>query len=236
MAKVPERVVQRTTAPPRSVEPVEPVVEEHPTPPVVSVAELAAAQGSPSVTVTQLSELDSYILQRQREQPRTLEGVEQRVEVLERKARERHRLTLPDFFEALSYDHGGDTHGPYVFRWLFKDKRAIDRALNVIGWTLVNQTYFPGAPRHLFTANGGIEVGDSILAFMPARQALAIRVEPAKKSQERLASRVTQVEQDYVLMTGNPKDERVYKPELGAEAAEEAVAPAGGELVEGRDF
>ena len=186
------------------------------------------------MVVTQLSELDSYIVQRQRSQPKTLEDVEARVERLEELNRSKHRLTLPEYFEQKSYDHA--TTRPYVFRWLFKEKRAIDRALNDVGWTLVNRTFFPDAPEYLFTANGGIEVGDSLLAFMPAKRARAIRSEPGKRSQAKLASRMTQVEQDYVLMTGNPKDEKVYKPAMGHEAHELAPASVGGELVEGRDF
>ena len=199
-----------------------------------SVSTVAAQQGAPSVIVTQLSELDSYIVQRQRGQPKTLAEVEARVQRLENLNRDRHRLTLPDYFEQKSYDH--EASKPFVFRWLFKEKKAIDRALNDIGWTLVNRTYFPDAPEYLFTANGGIEVGDSILAFMPAKRALAIRLEPSRRSQQKLNSRMTKVEQDYVLMTGNPTDERVYKPDMGAEERETAPASVGGELTEGRDF
>ena len=212
--------------------PATPSVAPLPAPePVLSVA---AQQGSPSVIVTQLSELDSYIAQRQRGQPKTLDDVEARVQRLENLNRDRHRMTLPDYFEQKSYDH--EASRPFVFRWLFKEKKAIDRALNDIGWTLVNRTYFPDAPEYLFTANGGIEIGDALLAFMPAKRALAIRLEPGRRSQQKLASRMTKVEQDYVLMTGNPADERVYKPEMGAEEREVAPASVGGELVEGRDF
>lgn len=231
MVRYPGKVEKVPTVVPDSV-----AVSDLPAQPVEPLANVAAEQGTPSVTVTQLSELDSYILERQKGQPKTLEDVARRVETLDRKARERHRLSLPEFFEKLSYDHNSNTPGAYMFRWIFKDKRGIDKALNVIGWTLVNRTYFPDAPRHLFTANGGIEIGDAILGFMPAAQALSLRKEPGQRSQDRVASRTTQVEQDYVLMTGNPKDERVYKPDMGTEEAEEAPASVRGELVEGRDF
>ena len=106
----------------------------------------------------------------------------------------------------------------------------------MVGWTLVNRTYFPDAPKWLFTASGGVEVGDSILAFMPAKRAVAIRLEPGVRSRNKVQSRMTQVEQDYVLMTGNPKDARVYQPNMEAEERETAPASVGGELVEGRDF
>ena len=224
MARTPSPRVDVAPAPKESVLP--------PAPQPVST--VAASQDAKNVVVTQLSELDSYIVQRQRSQPRTLEEVESRVERLEELNRAKHRLTLPEYFELKSHDHG--TTRPYVFRWLFKEKRAIDRALNDVGWTLVNRTYFPDAPEYLFTANGGIEVGDSLLAFMPAKRALAIRSEPGRRSQAKVSSRMTQVEQDYVLMTGNPQDEKVYKPDMGQEAHEAAPASVGGELVEGRDF
>ena len=182
-----------------------------------------------------LTELDSYIRERMRGQPRNLEEVVSRAEVKERLTPSQHRLTLPEFFESLSYDHT-EKPGPFVFRWLFKEKRAIDRALNVLGWTLVNRTYFPHAPRYLFTANGGVEIGDAVLAFMPAKKAVEMRAKPARDSQERLAARVTQVEGDYSLMTGNPKDERIYKPELSTEAVEDSDTPVPGVLTEGRDL
>ena len=216
------------------VEKTAPQTSVVPSPAPEPVSSVAAQQGSPSVVVTQLSELDSYIVQRQRGQPKTLEEVEARVQRLENLDRNRHRLTLPDYFEQKSYDHAATR--PYVFRWLFKEKKAIDRALNDIGWTLVNQTYFPDAPAYLFTANGGIEIGDALLAFMPAKRALAIRLEPSRRSQNKLKSRMTQVEQDYILMTNTPTDARVYKPDMGAEEREAAPASVGGELVEGRDF
>mgnify|MGYP001578047287 CR=1 FL=1 len=198
------------------------------------VRTVAASQDANNVVVTQLSELDSYIVQRQRAQPKTLEEVQARVERIENLNRSRHRLTLPEYFEAKSYDHRPDR--PFVFRWLFKEKRSIAHALNDVGWTLVNQTYFPDAPEYLFSGNGGIEVGDSLLAFMPSKRALAIRSEPGRRSQAKMSSRMTQVEHDYVLMTGNPKDEKVYQPSMGSEEHELAPTSVSGELVAGRDF
>lgn len=208
-------------------QPVETKVEAAPV-----AAPVLTATDSP---VTILSPLDSYIRERMKEQPSSLEEVVSRAEVRERTAPGQHRLQLPDFFQALSHDNVSQP-GPYMFRWLFKDKRSIDRALNVTGWTLATRTYFPGAPRYLFTANGGVEIGDAILAFMPAKKALALREAPAQISQDKLKAQMTDIDQDYTLMTGNPKDEHVYQPTLGAEETETSEAPQRATLTEGRDF
>lgn len=186
--------------------------------------------------ITILSELDSYIAERMKGQPQSVEDVVSRIKVHERQSLSRHRLSLPDFFQAHSYDDVPEHKGDFVFKWIFKDKRSIDRHLNVLGWTLVNRTYFPQAPRYLFTANGGVEVGDAILGFIPAKQAIEMRLAPAKRSQERLSSQMTKVESDYVLMTGNPKDDKVYQPKLGTEQDEVAEEKVPGVLTEGRDF
>ena len=186
--------------------------------------------------ITILSELDSYIAERMKGQPQSVEEVVSRTKVHERQSLSRHRLSLPEFFQALSYDDVPEHKGDFVFKWIFKDKRSIDRHLNVLGWTLVNRTYFPQAPRYLFTANGGVEVGDAILGFIPAKQAIEMRLAPAKRSQERLSSQMTKVEPDYVLMTGNPKDDKVYQPKLGTEQEESAEEKVPGVLTEGRDF
>ena len=205
-------------------------VVAEPVAPVKAVEPLKAEETKPIVI---LSELDSYITERMKEQPRTLEEVESRVEAVSRATETHHRLSLPPYFQTKSYD-AQEKPGPYIFRWQFKEKRAIDRALNVLGWTLVNRVFFPEAPRYLFSANGGVEVGDAILAFMPAKKALEIREKPARLSQERLESRMTQVDENYVLMTGNPKDDKVYQPSLPSEAVEETEMTE--VKVEGKDF
>ena len=182
-------------------------------------------------TVVQVSPLDSYIHERMVEQPKTLEDV---VQVSDRAAKEaRHRLSLPTHFRELSYDH--TENGMYIFRWTVKYKRGIDEALNK-GWLFVNRTYFPSAPRHAFSASGGIEEGDTILMFMPSKQALVLRERPGKISRERIAGRMKQVDKDYVIMTSNPDDPAVYKPELGSEAAETSERQVAGVMTEGRDF
>ena len=194
----------------------------------------ATPQANQSITI--LSELDSQIAERMKGQPQSLEEIVSRAKVHERQSLSRHRLSLPAFFQALSYDDAPENKGEYVFKWIFKDKRSIDRHLNVLGWNLVNRTYFAQAPRYLFSANGGVEVGDAILGFIPAKQAIEMRLAPGKRSQERLSSQMTQVDKDYVLMTGNPKDEKVYQPKLGTEAEESSEEKVPGVLTEGRDF
>lgn len=187
-----------------------------------------------------MSELDSYVHQRMASQPQSVEGVVQRVESLDPQ-REWNRLSLPDYFERLSYDctygqncrsHANGRHGPYVFRWIYKNKTALDRALDVLGWTLINRVYFPDSPSELFTANGGVERGDAICAFIHAETALAMRLAPGERSQRALKQRLTQVDTDYVLMTGDPKNQKYYQPKLGTETPEEAAVRPG-EVVQG---
>ena len=224
-------------------------------PPVVGVVEKPPVkQESAPVVLPQpseaakplviMSELDSYISEQIKSQPATLEEAVHRFEQISA-VTGRHRLVLPEFFETESYDctwgqhcphHVNGTHGLWVFRWLFKEKRAIDHARNVVGWMRVNRAYFSQAPRLRFTANGGVEVGDGILAFIPAKKALELRETPGKKSRERIDSQMTPTGPDYTMMTGNPKDERVYQPDLGPEAQETSDTSVPGVLVEGRDF
>ena len=210
--------------------PIEKVKPDAPGPPVIPLPPTEVLDSTRPITI--LSELDSYIAERMKGQPRTLEAAVARVESLS--DRPRHRLQLPMFFEPLSFDNH-QAPGPYIFRWTFKDKRAVDRDLNR-GWIIVNRSYFPQAPRYLFTANGGIEVGDALLTFMPAKKAQAIREAPGKLSQERLKGQMTHTSPDYVLMTGNQQSEHVYKPELGPEAPETSEEKVPGVLTEGRDF
>lgn len=179
-----------------------------------------------------LSELDSYIAERMKGQPPTLEEAVARVQLQD--DRPRHQLTLPVYFERLSADNAKHA-GPYVFRWINKVKRAIDAAMSR-GWIIVNRTYFPDAPAYLFTANGGVEVGDALLSMMPLKKAQALREAPAKLSQERLRGRMTQTKPDYVLMTGDAKSDHVYAPELGPETSETSQEKVSGVLTEGRDF
>jgi hypothetical protein len=193
--------------------------------PVATVAAVKEPEDTQSISV--ISELDSYVRERMKSQPRTIDEAVAKTAVFD-SARPRHRLELPDYFFNLSGDNR-EKPGPYIFRWIWKEKRAIDKAINSQGWFLVNRTYFPDAPRYLFTASGGVEVGDAILGFMPTARAMDIRKSPGKISRERIQSQMTQVSGDEVIMTGNPQDPKVYKPQLGSEKEEaESSVPVEG--------
>lgn len=196
-------------------------------PPKVSIVE--KKESAPAVETPPLHETpplqvlsgeDSYIQQRMLSQPKTLEEVKARVVSREEG---RHRLSLPDYFEKLSYDCA-KYRGDYVFRWLSKNKRSLDHNLNVNHWLLVNRFFFPDAPKHLFSASGGVEEGDSILAFMGASQALEIRKSPSQTSHERVHSHLTKHE----------RDDRFYQAKLSPEEERDEVVS--GSLQEGRDF
>lgn len=203
--------------------------------PVLPVSAPAAPERSQAVPqrITILSELDSYISERMKEQPVSLEEAVKRIEVQD--VRPRHRMELPDYFQQHSADSPRAKDGRYAFRWVLKQKRSIDDHL-AKGWLFVNAAYFPQAPRYLFTANGGVEIGDTILAFIPIKRAKQMREAPSKLSQERLRSQMTQTKPDYVLMTGDKDSEHVYQPELGPESAETSEEKVAGVLTEGRDF
>lgn len=200
--------------------------------------------------LTIMTEHDSYISERMKEQPRSLPEIE----VLPKEEKlGTHRLSLPEYFEPYSYDCTGNQsckqhgwterevmygldkkmprweqtkHGKYVFRWLNKNKRALDYSINVRGWYLVNRSYFPDAPKILFSVNGGVENGDSILGFMPIAKAIAIREKPGKDSRDRVSSEENKHE-------GHPN---FYKAKLDSENVDgDDYAPTDA-LQEGRDF
>lgn len=174
------------------------------------------------ITVVQVSELDSYVRERQKEQPRTLDEV---VQVSDRRRKDTaHQLELPEPFQSLSYDHESD--GRFVFKWIFKHKRAIDDAL-VKGWVIVNQAFFANVPAYHFGPSGGIEIGDNLLMFMPSKKALELRARPGKISRERMQARMSIVDKKKVLMTGNPNDPNVYTPKLSVEESDEAAESVG---------
>lgn len=176
---------------------------------------------NPTVIVTKT---DAYIHERMRSQPQTLDAVRATVTKLQTTA---SRLDLPDYFVKYSYDHT-QGQGEFVFRWLFRDKRAIDYAINVRGWQLVNRRYFPDAPNHLFSANGAVEIGDDILSFVKAEIALAYRKASGDKSTERVKAQMTKHE-------GDPS---YYKPKLDPSPGDEGYDPnrPRHQITEGADF
>ena len=226
------------------MKPIEPVLAEKVTEPVKS----ESLDISRPVTI--LSEHDAYISERMKAQPQTLTDIE--VTTKEEKFGI-HRLSLPEYFEHLSYDctigvsckfHGWickkvvynldkemdkweqAKHGKYIFRWLNKNKRALDLSINIKGWYLVNRTFFKEAPKILFSVNGGVELGDSILGFMPVKKALYLRTQPSKDSLDRVRSEAKKHE-------GHPN---FYKPTLSPEITEGDDFQPAGAVQEGRDF
>lgn len=207
-------------------------------------------QAFESRPVTLVSEHDAYIAERIKEQPRTLAEVESEISVAEKDGI--HRLSLPDFFEPMSYDctrgigceyhawhktevmYGLDKkmdrweqakRGKFIFRWLNKNKRALDHNLNVRGWKIVSKFYFEEAPKTLFSVSGGVENGDSILAFMSVSKATSMREKPSKDSQDRINS----VEKQY------EGHQNFYKAKLSPDKEGVDDAPADA-YQEGRDF
>ena len=133
--------------------------------------------GNETQTYVIKTETDAYIHDRLRNQPRTLEDIKIR-EYSDDMAASILKLPTP-IDEALKKKN-------LVPRWINKDKRMIDRALDIRGWTLFNRVYFPEIPKHYFTANGTVENGDSILGFMPRESADVLRSRPGQISQERI--------------------------------------------------
>lgn len=162
-----------------------------------------------------LSELDGYVHERVKAQPKSLGEVE--IKVGEPTKPGKHVLSLPDEVEE-KYSK------KYIFRWVNKDKRAIDRALDVRGWTIVNRTLMRDLSRRLFSINGTIERGDTILAFMPKAKAEMLRRAPGERSQAVVKN---------VPMRKYETDPRFYQAKLSP--AQEAGYGAE-ERVEGRDF
>lgn len=164
----------------------------------IAVEEINEKKKDPLVLV---SETDAYIHERMKSQPQTLEQVE--IKLKRELTEAQHALVLPSEFE--------DYKGKYAFRWINKKKRSIDHALDVIGWTFVNKVMFPGLPSHLFTANGSIERGDVILAFIPLNKANELRERPRAISRERVMNTPVQD-----LRKWKDRGEDYYKPDLGA--------------------
>lgn len=228
------------------VDPVLPEVKE----PIQTTVE----RTKPTVIMTQI---DSYLHEVIQSQPKEIEDAVSHILSLSEDTG-LHRLSLPEYFEKQSYDctrgttcpyHTKDSkgqvtnHGKFVFRWILKDKRAIDHAKTIRGWVIVSRMLgdFRGSPETLFSANGGVEIGDTLLMVMPVERAMKLRRFPGQVSMERLRGQMTpsKTKQGKMIMTGDPDSDHVYEPVSSNESGEETVegAPTGGlELREGRDF
>lgn len=124
------------------------------------------------------TEMDAYISDLIKAGPQNAEEVPLYVKEYD-SSDGRHRLSLP---LELERKYGKK----YAFRWVNKKKEWIDRALNIRQWLIVNRLLFADMPRHLFTANGTIENGDTILCFMPMANAERLRREPGDLSRQRV--------------------------------------------------
>lgn len=235
---------------PNPFSPVKKVEQEQKVDPVVAPEQ---ERTKPTVIMTQI---DSYLHEVISAQPTDIDAASAHVLSLSEDTG-LHRLSLPEYFEKLSYDctrgstcqyHTKDpkgqvtNKGSYIFRWILKDKRAIDYAKMIRGWSIVTMAMgsFREAPKTLFSAHGGVEIGDTLLMVMPVDRALRIRRFPSELSKERLNGQLTpsKTKRGKVLMAGGESD-YVYEPASSSQGGEENVegaSPGGMELQEGRDF
>jgi len=152
-----------------------------------------------------MSEMDAYVNERVKSQPKSLEEIHIKSE-----------REFPEGTSVLQLPKELEKYRKkYAFRWLNKKKRSLDRALDVIGWTLVHRVYFKDLPDHLFTANGVVERGDAILGFMPEKQAAEIRLRPSKLSREKVKNLPVQP-----LDKWQDRGENYYKPDYGSAASD----------------
>lgn len=157
------------------------------------------------------TEMDAYISEIVKGQPQSPEDIK----VVDFTTIDgKHRLSLP---EPLEKKYGKK----YAFRWVNKKKDWIDRAIHIRRWLIVNRMYFSDMPKHLFTANGTIENGDTILCFMPMEQAESLRKEPRRISSER----VKDLPMEQWKKRG--EDSPYYKPSLGQEEKDGEILSAG---------
>jgi len=157
------------------------------------------------------TEIDAYISDLVKGGPQTIDDVKVHDYTPEPDS---HRLTLPS---VLTNKYGKK----YAFRWVNKKKEWIDRAIMVRRWVIVNRALFRDMPSYLFTANGTIENGDTILCFMPMAEAERLRREPGRVSSERV--------KDLPMEQWKNKGEAspYYKPTLGQEEKDGEVLSAG---------
>ncbi len=163
-------------------------------------------------TIVIKTEMDAYINEIVKGGPQTIDEIQIRDFT---PASGKHRLSLPDAIEKKYANK-------YAFRWVNKKKDWIDRAINIRKWLIFNRTLFKDMPNHLFTANGTIENGDTILCFMPISQAERLRREPGDLSRARVKE--LPMEQ---WKKGQGEDSPFYKPSLGQEEKDGEILAAG---------
>lgn len=145
------------------------------------------------------SELDAFVMDRLKSQPKSLEDID--VEVIEKPQEGRHQLSLPDELQPYTKK--------YAFCWIFKRKQAIDEACDMMHYKLTNRTLFPDLPDHCFSARGVIERGDNILMFRPKRIDEEMRKAPGLESNARIKARTIAHEGDpnFYIPQPESKDE-----------------------------
>jgi len=186
------------------------VKEEKKVPPVEPKGVTPPPDVTKSVLIT---EVDTYLTERMKTQPQTLEEVT-KVAAPEKEPG-RHRLSLPKPLERHTQE--------FAFHWILRSKRAIDEAIDK-GWVFVNRQLFPKLPNYLFSVAGAIEKGDLILACMGRRRAEAKTREAQQKSSDMVNVQIRKHEED-------PK--KFYKPTLSKAEENDETTPG---LQEGRDF
>lgn len=190
-------------------EPHEEVVQEEPT----QVETKASAEKAEPVVI--VSDRDAHIYDRMKSQPKTIDEVEARKISVSTDGEIPNILSLPK--ELKPYEE------KYSFCWVFKNPRSIDDYIDVLGFTMVNKALFPKLPKHLFTANGSIERGDSILMFVTKEHAEMLRRRPGEISRERIKSTLVQ-DLDKWKDLG---DDRYYRPDSGVSENESEKEPQG---------
>jgi hypothetical protein len=139
------------------------------------------------------SEIDAFVMDRLKSQPKTLEEID--AVVVEKPKDGKHQLSLPEEL---------DPYLPkYAFCWMFKRKQSLDQACDLYHWSFTNRTYFPEMPDYLFSARGVMERGDVVLMFRPKRIDDEMRKQPGIESLERIKARTE----------AHKGDPRFYVPE-----------------------
>lgn len=175
-------------------------------------SEPKAAPASVAEPVVLVSEMDAYIHERMKGQPKTLDDVS--VKVVDNDEPQ-NILEIPRELKKFE--------DRYSFCWISKKKRSLDEYMDVLQFTLVNRVLFPSLPKHLFTANGSIERGDLILGFLPVKQAQALRDRPGEISREKVRSTLVQDLKKWKDLG----DDKYYKPASGVTESGDEEEPRG---------
>ena len=148
----------------------------------VKVATQKPEEKRVEVPVALLSQDDVYLHELIKNQPTTVEQIE-----IQNNGRSNpllHRLSLPAELNQFE--------SKFSFRWVNKHRRAISEAIQNHGWTVVNRRFaeFVELPDYIFSTNGAIERGDTILMFIPKKKAEDIRREASILSREAVDARL----------------------------------------------